>query len=211
MFNLLIIFSTSQIVEAWVYRCWESAILMLHFFCFSIYLLHFSMIVYCSTRKDVFCCCPVPGRIWEAAAIEELGYALLWVLLSAYVFVICIIEQHMHVLPCDTLPGLVMQQGSWCECSQCLHILCTFPAAKWKQKSKDLAKLSHTWCSLPGRKASCAGLFQTAKHDMHSCSCETSPADLLPPTDQCRVQFFFGDVHWLRSLKGRSSLLCTLI
>lgn len=40
---------------------------------------------------------------------------------------------------------------------------------------------------------------------------QNKPADLLPPTDQWWVQFFFGDVHWLSSLKGRSSRLCTLI
>lgn len=40
---------------------------------------------------------------------------------------------------------------------------------------------------------------------------QNKPADLLPPADQWWVQFFFGDVHWLSSLKGRSSRLCTLI
>lgn len=76
--------------------------------------------------------------------MEELGYASLWILHSAYVLVICVIERHMHVLPCDMPPGLVMQQGSRCGSSQCLRILCIFPAATRKQKSKDLAKLSHT-------------------------------------------------------------------
>lgn len=31
---------------------------------------------------------------------------------SQPLFVICIIEWHMHVLPRDTLPSLAMQQGS---------------------------------------------------------------------------------------------------
>lgn len=55
---------------------------------------------------------PRPGRNLKAAAIEERGYVLLWSLLSAYVFGICAIGQHMFVLPCDTLPGFAMPQGS---------------------------------------------------------------------------------------------------
>lgn len=132
-------------------------------------------------------------------------------LLSTYVFMIRIREWHMHVLPHDTLTGLAIQQESWCESSQCLYILCTLTAATWKQKSKDLAKLSHTWCSLPGGKARCAALFQMAKQTYTAEAAKQALLDLLPPTDQCWVQFFFGDFHWLSSLKGRSSLFCALI
>lgn len=63
----------------------------------------------------------------------------------------------------------------------------------------------------PRRESKLCMTVPDGKTHTHSWSCRTSPDDLLPPTDQCWVQFFFGDFHWLSSLKGSSSLLCTLI
>lgn len=108
---------------------------VLHTFHFNVCLLYLSKTVHCSTHKDLFSCCPVAGRAWEATGTEELGCALLWVLLS--LFMIFIIEQHKHILPGDTQDtlGPVMEQGSWWEPFECLQILCTVPEATREQKS----------------------------------------------------------------------------
>lgn len=156
-----------------------------------------SSISHWSAHKDDFFCCPVAGRPWEAAGVGELGCTLPWVLLS-----VCdTCDRAAHAYPArwhtrhmGSTPGPVMEKGSWWEPSECLHVLCTIPEATGEQKSTMKATQD---CSRWKNK--------------HSWSWKTSPADWLPPTDQCGVQCFLGDSHWLCFWKVRSSLLPALI
>lgn len=155
-------------MEAWVYRCWELAILMLHTFHFNVCLLYFSMTVHWWTRKDLFSCCPAARRTWEAAGTEELGSALLLSL-----FVICVIAQHMHILPGDTQGTRAAHLVLWWNRNHDGKPLSASVSCASFQKQQGSRKVQ---CSLPGGKESPPGLFQVAKQ---TCTAEAEKQALL--------------------------------
>lgn len=149
----------------------ELAILMVHTFQFNVCLLYFSMTVHWWTHNDLFSCCPAAGRTWEAAGAEELGCALLWVLLS--LFVIYIIEQHMHILPGGTQATQAAHQVLWWNRNHDGNALSASISSAPSQKQQGSRKVQ---CSLPGGKESSPGLFQAGKH---TCTAEAEKQALL--------------------------------